>query len=253
MASLWTAKVTPEPPNATKVIADVADTGLADVGLPAPEKLAGVPMGRPQLQRNQPQPPPPHQPPPPPSPQQANNPNDSLSLMQLRRIVTEFPKIDPTSYAFTYTDTASFEEETDEWFSYNDAEYKRLGRAKDTFIKRWMKSVGKLWLEADEKQRERFVSKEVLGLNATDLRKRCKSLQTILHIILGVWDETAGRNKTSEEVDSPKPKTNASPAQVEQMKCGMTLVALAGGISVLVTVMQNAFKRLWYALLVISF
>src|ERR1035441_6708880 len=106
MASLWTAKAT-DPPHPARDIADVADTGLADVGLPAPpQQLTSVPMGRPQLQRNQPQPPPPHQPPPPPAPQQIGNPNDSLSLMQLRRIVTEFPKIDPTSYAFTYADSA---------------------------------------------------------------------------------------------------------------------------------------------------
>jgi hypothetical protein len=247
MASLWTAKAAPEPPSlSTDVadVADVADTGLADVGLPT-EKLTSTPMGRPQLQRNQPQPPPPHQPPPPPSPQQANNPQDSLSLMQLRRIVTEFPKIDPTSYAFSYADTASFEEEVDEWFSYNEAEYRRLNRARDTFDRRWKKSVNKAWLEAEQRQQREFVAKEVLGLDSIDLRKRCKSLQTILHIILGIWDESAGKNGNKENIGGPKSKTKASIAQVEQMKHGITLVAKAGGIATLVTVMQNAFKRLW--------
>lgn len=244
MASLWTVKAAPDPPAPEKDLADVADTGLADVGLPSPENLASMPMGRPQLQRNQPQPPPPHQPPPPPSPQQINNPQDSLSLMQLRRIVTEFPKIDPTSYAFTYADTASFEEEVDEWFSYNDAEYKRLNRAKDTFQRRWKKSARKSWLEAEAKEREQFVAKEVLGLNATDLRKRCKSLQTVLHIILGVWDESAGE-KPAEDFGGPKPKTKATTGQVEQIKAGIALVSQVGGIPILISVMQNAFKRLW--------
>lgn len=165
--------------------------------------------------------------------------------MQLRRIVTEFPKIDPTSYAFIYGDTASFEEEVDDWFSYNDAEYRRLLRAKDTFERRWKKFAEKSWLEANQEQREKFVEREVNGLHATDLRRRCKSLQTILHIILGVWDETAGMKAPEGEAETPKPKTKATPFQLEHMKLGIALVALAAGIGVLFDVMENAFKRLW--------
>jgi len=254
MASLWTGKAAID---SSRDISDVADTGLADVGLPAPQQQpTGIPMGRPQLQRNQPQPPPPHQPPPPPAPQ-VGNPNDSLSLMQLRRIVTEFPKIDPTSYAFAYADASSFEEEVDEWFSYNDAEYKRLQRAQDTFERRWKKFSGKPWLEETEGEQRKFVEREVNGLLATDLRRRCKSLQTILHIILGVWDETAGmkssavdteasKSKDKEnEAEAPKLRTKATPFQLEHMKLGIALVAKADGIEVLFNVMENAFKRLW--------
>jgi len=262
MASLW-SKSAPDPP---KDNADVADTGLADVGLPAPQPLASIPMGRPQLQRNQPQPPPPHQPPPPPSPQQANNPNDSLSLMQLRRIVTEFPKVDPISYAFTYSDAATFEEEIDEWFSYNAAEFKRLHRAKNTFERRWKKFSEKPWLEADDDQHMKFVKQEVEHLRYADLRRRCTGLQTVLHIILGVWNETAGMEKTQagepagkgteetgefkQEADSSKTaetetKTKATQSQLDQMKAGMLLIAEAGGIPLLYRVMQNALKCLW--------
>lgn len=233
MASLWAGKAPPDAPT-SKDVSDVADTGLADVGLPAPQPTS-VPMGRPQLQRNQPAPPPPHQPPPPPSP----NPNDSLSLMQLRRIVTEFPKVDPTSYAFTYADTATFEEEVDEWFSYNDAEYKRLQKARDTFERRWRKVSEKPWLESGDCQK--FVQREVNGLHATDLRRRCKSLQTVLHIVLGVWDETAGI-KLEEPTTT---KTKATPKHLEYMKIGIAQVAEVGGISLIFQVLQNAFKMLW--------
>ena len=201
-------------------------------------------MGRPQLQRNQPQPPPPHQPPPPPAPQ-VGNPNDSLSLMQLRRIVTEFPKIDPTSYAFTYADASTFEEEVDEWFSYNDAEYKRLQRAQETFERRWKKFSGKPWLEETEAEQRKFIEREVNGLLATDLRRRCKSLQTILHVVLGVWDETAGLEGSGSDPELATAKMKATPPQLEHMKSGITAVAMFGGISLLVQVMQNAFKRLW--------
>ena len=233
MASIWSGKAPPDTPT-SKDVSDVADTGLADVGLPAPQATS-TPMGRPQLQRNQPAPPPPHQPPPPPSP----NPNDSLSLMQLRRIVTEFPKIDPTTYAFTYADAASFEEEIDEWFSYNDAEYKRLQRARDTFERRWRKFSNKPWLESQDRQK--FVEREVNGLHATDLRRRCKSLQTVLHIVLGVWDETAGIK--SEE--ATKSRTKATPKHLENMKAGIVMVTNAGGIALVFQVLQNAFKMLW--------
>ena len=238
MASLWSAK----PADPQKDVADVVDTGLADVELPPPQPLTSVPMGRPQFQRNQPQPPPPHQPPPPPAPQQIGNPNDSLSLMQLRRIVTDFPKIDPTSYAFTYADTASFEEEVDEWFSYDDAEFKRLYRAKDTFQRRWNKFADKPWLEVGREERDRFVKREINDLHTSDLRRRCKSLQTILHIIMGVWDETAGV-RSDDEVQN---KTRAAQMQLDHMKDGILLIAEAEGIPLLYDVLRNAFARLWF-------
>jgi hypothetical protein len=183
--------------------------------------------------------------------------------MQLRRIVTDFPKIDPTSYAFTYSDTATFEEEVDEWFSYNDAEFQRLHRAKETFERRWRKFAGKAWSEADQEAREKFVKQETGGLLATDLRRRCKSLQTMLHIILGVWHETAGKaeeaveskgkeREVEEETSSsrnesvkPRPKTKATKLQLDHMKSGILLTAEAGGIKHLFQVMQDAFNRLW--------
>jgi hypothetical protein len=251
--SLWTKSSTGDA--TPKDTADVADTGLADVGLPspAPDPPTSVPMARPQLQRHQPQPPPPHQPPPPPAPQQQQqqqmlgNPTDSLSLVQLKKLVTEFPKIDPTSYTFVYADTASFEEEIDEWFSYNEAEFKRLNRAKDTFGRRWKKVSEKSWLETDREQRLNFLKKEIEGMHAADLRRRCKSLQTILHVVLGIWDETAGKK---EELDAtlskkPKNKTRATPSQIECMKENLLLLAESGGIEVVYDVMQNAFKYLW--------
>jgi hypothetical protein len=90
------------------------------------------------------------------------------------------------------------------------------------------------------------VEREVNGLRATDLRRRCKSLQTILHVILGVWDETAGLKIEDEELTKgEKWKTKATPLQLEHMKANILLVSQAGGIPLLFEVMQNAFKRLW--------
>ena len=260
---------TPDAVDSSQVNHDIADTGLADVGLPSPSPpvLGGVPMGRPQFQRNQPQPPPPHQPPPPPGPQQIGNPNDSLSLMQLRRIVNEFPKTEPLSYAFHYSDTATYEEEVDEWFSYNPAEFKRLNRAREAFERRWAKhSPAATWLEAEDSGiREVFLQDEIQGMLSEDLRKRCKSLQIILHIILGVWHETAGLKaevpqtkikdpetecvdeESSDSEEELSNKTKATKPQTTHMKAGIKAFSDAGGISILFNVMQNAFKHLWLA------
>ncbi|KAF7889152.1 hypothetical protein EAF00_009452 [Botryotinia globosa] len=249
--SLWTKPAVPDAPPPTDV-ADVADTGFADVGLPAPTPVSqastSAPTARPQLARNQPQPPPPHQPPPPPSSQQmVGNPNDSLSLMQLKKLVTEFPKVDPTSYTFVYSDTATFEEEVDEWFSYNEAEFKRLHRAKDTFQRRWKKFSAKPWTEVDGEEKLKFVEREVQGLHASDLRRRCKSLQTLLHIILGNWDENAGKKEELETFESgeKKRRTKATPSHVESMKRSISLLAESGGIKMVFEVMETAFKHLW--------
>jgi len=247
---------------------DVADTGLADVGPPAPDPpiMSGIPLGRPQFQRNQSQPPPPNQPPPPPAPQQIGNPNDSLSLMQLRRIVNEFPKAEALTYAFEYKDTATFEEEINEWFSYNPAEFKRLIRAKDTFQRRWKKGSKQSWLDAKQTEQQEFVRAEVNELHSEQLRRRCKGLQSLLHIVLGVWDETAGLRvdtfeskgkeaSRDEEVDNSTfngdlqesvDRLKATEPQCEHIRLGIELFSAAGGIPLLFQVMQDAFKRLWY-------
>lgn len=229
---------------------DVADTGLPNVELPSNPQFISFPVGRPQLQRNQPQPPPSHQPPPPPSSHQVGNPQDSLSLMQLRRIVTEFPRVEPIAYAFTYADTASYEEELEEWFSYDDVDFARLRNARDTFERRWKKSETRSWVECDIDTKKTFIQSEITGLQAADIRRRCKSLQTLWHIVLGVWHETADcsiptadGSETAAE-DAIKSKTTASKSQMEAIKGGVMLLTECGGIPQIYQLMQRAFDRL---------
>lgn len=172
--------------------------------------------------------------------------------MQLRRIVTEFPRIEPVAYAFTYADAATYEEEVDEWFTYNEAEFLRLRNAKETFERRWKKFDTRSWMDADKETQMAFIRREVTGLQATDLRRRCKSLQTLLHISLGVWDETAGIHSSAingDELDAPeKPKgrTAATAAQIESIKAGVLLVTECGGVSQIYELMRRAFDKLWY-------
>lgn len=256
MTVSWGSDNTQAPPIFKGDEADVADTGLADVALssPHPDFSTGLSAGRPQFPRNQPQLPPPHQPPPPPAAQQIGNPNDSLSLMQLRRIVTEFPRTEPIAYAFTYADTASYEEEIEEWFSYSDAEFKRLRNAQETFERRWKKFETRSWGAADKDTHEAFTKREITGLQATDIRRRCKSLQTLLHISLGVWDETAGPDNAEPDGTEPdkdaeeksKSKTVATKTQVDSIRSGVHLITECGGVAQTYELMKRAFDRLWY-------
>lgn len=248
MAGLWGTSNQQSLPGNSKDVADVADTGVADIGLPSPAAQVPPPstVGRPQLARNQPQAPPPHQPPPPPSPQNVGNPTDSLSLMQLKRIVTDFPRVEPTAYAFNYADTASYEEEIDEWFSYNDAEFVRLRRSRDTFLRRWKKQSLSSWNTAHNDSKKRFIRKELEDLESPLLGRRCKSLQSLLHIVLGNWDENAAGIPAVEPNSlKDKPKTAATKSQVEAIRNGVLLITDCGGASRIYDSMKRAFDRFW--------
>jgi hypothetical protein len=174
--------------------------------------------------------------------------------MQLRRIITEFPRTEPVAYAFTYSDTASYEEEIEEWFSYSDAEFSRLRNAQETFERRWKKFETRRWEVVDKETQETFIKRELVGLQATDLRRRCKSLQTLLHISLGVWDETAGLDTStpnsagsdSEIIGKVKAKTAATKRHVNSMRTGVHLITACGGVAQMYELMRRAFDRLWY-------
>jgi hypothetical protein len=174
--------------------------------------------------------------------------------VQLRRLVTEFPRIEPIAYTFTYADTASYEEEIEEWFSYADAEFTRLRNAQETFERRWKKFETRSWSVADQDTQEAFLKREIIGLQATDLRRRCKSLQTLLHISLGVWDETAGVENSVVDSSEPdvgakgntKGKTVATKTQVEFVRKGVVLITECGGVSQIYELLKRAFDRLLY-------
>jgi hypothetical protein len=235
----------------TKDEADIADTGLADVGLPiASAQPAPSATSRPQLLRNQQQTPPSHQLPLPPVSQSVSSATDSLSLMQLRRIVTEFPRTEAQAYAFTYEDTATYEEEVDEWFSYNDAEFLRLRRARNTFERRWKKFCDKPWRDCDPEIRKAFIKREIPDLRNSTIGRRCKSLQTIMHIVLGVWHESVGIEESSvhlERETEQKNKTTATESQLESIKSGVLLATECGCVAEVFRVLQNALDRLWYS------
>ncbi len=194
---------------------DIADTGLGDspgVGgdkntqtsedqIREQQHPANIMLpSRPQIRREQPQPPPPQQPPPPPAPVQGQSSEpstDSLSLMQLKRLVTDMPRTEPTLYAFNYADTASFPEEIEEWFSYSDEEQTGLLDSKMLFDIAWEGFREGLssperetsWQKASKKMKDRFVSSQVNKLEEVSSVVNSQRVAVLLYIALGAWGE----------------------------------------------------------------
>jgi hypothetical protein len=166
---------------------------------------------RPLLRREGSAPPPSQPPPPAPALPEMNelsgNPTDSLSLMQLRRLVTEMPRVEPTPYAFTYQDAATLPEELEEWFAYGNEEKANILRAQSSFDAEWRAYNDRAFIGDDdesldwattplEKRRE-YMAKLVSDLEEKDLAKRLRPLEALVYLCLGCWRETAGLKSTN--------------------------------------------------------
>ncbi|KAF2180216.1 protein required for hyphal anastomosis [Zopfia rhizophila CBS 207.26] len=161
--------------------------------------------------------PPPAPPAPPPD---SGQPTDSLSLMQLQRLVNELPKVEPTPYSFVYEDASSFEEELEEWFSYSVEEQAMILKAESSFAQEWgtyhgldngsAYEEGMIdWVKASSEQHKELVESLVAGVKETDPPTRLKKLEALLYILLGCWHETAGA-PTADENDDAESRPGSS-------------------------------------------
>lgn len=213
---------------------------------------------RPALRRDGSAAPPPQQPPPPAPPQQREepgNPTDPLSLIQLKRLVTDLPKLESTAYAFEYEDTRPFPEELEEWFQYIEEDRYTLLRAKQTFEEKWghgqatrvaTSDEALEWMNVKQEDRESFVAEAVQALTSSDTATRVKSLECISYIVLGTWGETAGLD---EECGDPKSNEgNAQPVDSQYSKSKLQLNWICSGAKMLcktaaVPALVNILKR----------
>ncbi|KAI4862203.1 N1221-domain-containing protein [Hypoxylon rubiginosum] len=244
MNSLWTPRAADDGADAPKAPVDVADTGIADVG-PGTGTSSTAPIRqqvvRPPLQRNQSQPNPPAE------PQPTNNqPPDSLSLAQLRRIVSEFPRSEAIAYDFEYSDTGPHAEEIDEWFVYQSWQWHRLNCVREAFDSQWEHDFAArqdeiTWDEADDEIRANFVSQALDGAKASSVNARAAAIGRLTYLVLGRWAEAAS--------SSPIEKTNirsvATPSQLAAMKSGVELIAERNGIPVIWAALRSAYEKLW--------
>ena len=177
--------------------------------VPSPPRAAS----RPILRREGSAPPPPQQAPPPAPPprqEEQKNPTDSLSLLELKRLVTDLPKLEPTAYAYEYSETRSFPEELEEWFSYTEEERYMLLRAKQTFDEKWEQAQAEQpvssdkalqWQDVCGEDRENFMIGAIHALQDPETSLRVKGLECLSYIALGVWGDTAGVEKDDKSSD----------------------------------------------------
>jgi hypothetical protein len=180
-----------------------------------------------------------HPPPLTPERDEPGNPTDSLSLMQLKRLVTDLPKLERTAYAYEYEDTRSLPEELEEWFQYTEEERYVLLRSKLTFEEKWEETratsieSGNLlgWRDAGAAARKEFTVHALRGLASHDISVRVKSLECLSYIALGVWGETAGRDEVHSEFNTHD--GGMKPLDVEYGKSTVQIEWIFGGAKLL--------------------
>ncbi|KJZ80566.1 hypothetical protein HIM_00416 [Hirsutella minnesotensis 3608] len=277
MNALWPSRASSEAPDASKPTGDVADTGeVADIG---PESGLGTeqvekppvppPPTRPGLARNSFQ----SGPPPPPLPagpaqgrgkqpqqplssqlqqlqqqqqqqqqQQPPAPTDSLSLLQLRRIVAEVNRADPIAYDFSYLDMGPHTDEIEEWFVYQFWQWVRLNAAQKAFEWHWNHESGgsHAWEDADHDTRARFVQAAIAGVQSNDAALRSASIGKLVYLVLGRWGDTAMPNLTTDAPDSV-----ASASQLKAIKAGVDSLTSLGGLPVIWDALRSCFELHW--------
>ncbi len=238
-----------------------------DGAAPATSRTTQAKNTRPVLRRDGSAPPPPSQPPPPAPPLDENHdvPPDSLSLPQLKQLVSQFPKVEQRAYAFQYADAQPFAEEIEEWFQYSKQDGNMILSAKDTFEQKWrsfsethrgLAEQDVSWLDVSEQLRRNILLSALSSLDHSDRFTRVESLEVIFYILAGVWATTAGlerheeTEKQSVDEDSDSP---INPVQLEWMHKGADLLLECSGLQRL----QDYIKRVFaegnderYALLV---
>jgi hypothetical protein len=239
---------------------DVADTGeVAEDVIPGSEEpseesryrapASPAPPSRPILQRNamqaaaaaaQPAPPAPD---PPQSTAVEAAPTDSLSLLQLRRIVAEVHRAEPLAYDFEYSDMGPHAEEIDEWFAYQFPQWVRLNAAQRAFEWHWENELDshKDWDDADNDTRTRFIQAAIAGVQSNDAAQRSASIGKLVYLVLGRWGDTAMPNA----VDGDS-RSVASISQLQAIKAGVECLTSLEGLPVIWDALRNTFELQWY-------
>ncbi|CAK7272019.1 Factor arrest protein 11 [Sporothrix epigloea] len=208
-----------------------------------------------------------------PAPQPPQQPLDSLSLSQLRRLASEFPRNEPITYSYTYEDMGDFDEEIDEWFSYQVLQWVRLNQAHQHFESRWQRLVqhskpnGRqshdrepdqgapegeepeneiTWDTADAETQESFVSALLSDLWEEEQcrSQRSEVIGCFVYIVLGRWGSSAyGRDP--EAKSSLAARTVARPRQLDAIKSAVALITKLGGFPILWKSLREAFDPFW--------
>ena len=179
-------------------------------------------------------------------------PTDSLSLQQLRRLVTDMPKLGPQAYAYEHADTRSFAEEIEEWFPYSEEERYMLLRGKEAFetrLERWAPE-GRKWVDVTDGERDEFARAVSEEMEQED--DEVEAVECLGYLAMGCWGDTAGMEKEaaadSESAHLEKAAWGGIPAeqyqkskeQIDWMRKGCQSLARSRSVQKLFNVLRKA-------------
>ncbi|KAJ3473552.1 hypothetical protein NLG97_g10247 [Lecanicillium saksenae] len=199
-------------------------------------------------------------------------PTDSLSLAQLRKIVSEVNRPEQAAYDFVYADMGPHAEEIDEWFMYQFWQWVRLSSAQKAFEWHWnQETTGSnsgggtggqgqnevAWEDADHDTRTRFVQAAIAGVQSNDAALRSASIGKLVYLVLGRWGDTAMPNTAAapdedDEQDGDGATRSKGPGrsiasimQLQAIKAGVECLASLEGLPVVWEALRHAFELHW--------
>ncbi|KAI8164171.1 Striatin-interacting protein 1 [Colletotrichum sp. SAR 10_70] len=177
----------------------------------------------------------------PPAPADQPQPTDSLSLLQLRRIVAEFSRGEPVAYDFVYSDMGSHDEEIDEWFVYQFWQWVRLNAAQRAFEWQWQHEydIQTSWEETDYETRAKFTRDALGGLQVREPAQRSASIGKLLYLVLGRWGDTSTPATVGDG------RSAASSPQLEAIRSSITFLTSLNGIATVWEAVQNCLNVFW--------
>ncbi|MCJ1312057.1 Factor arrest protein 11 [Agyrium rufum] len=221
---------------------------IDEIANPSLRKRPAPPPMRPLLRREGSAPRPPDQPPPPAPLPDENTGMDSLNLGQLQRLLVPNP-VDFKTYAYTYEDARSFEEEIEEWFQYTEEDAHMILGSRDSFEDQWQQFTQEVigetrsWPTAETSFRTQFLQSLLRGMDSDNIMDRLADLETTLYLAFGAWAETSGR--TNSELDKHMKEENTSEkyrlysTQVHWMYKNCRELAELGFVTKLYTLMES--------------
>lgn len=215
---------------------------------------------RPILRREGSAPPPPPRQPPPPAPpaQDDGQPSDSLSLAQLRNIVTNLPKLEPKAYAYSYHETRTLPEELEEWFQYTEEDRGLWEASKAAFQLAFkdfdlesdeQREEGMNWMTLPVELKKRFVSQQLQETKETHTESDGRSLLAIAYIAMGSWLELSDQardevsSKEVSELEPPNDKYRIASSQLKQIREAAGLLCEAGAVNILFGVIRTTCEQ----------
>ncbi|KAK6510700.1 Factor arrest protein 11 [Arthrobotrys conoides] len=112
---------------------------------------------------------------------------DSLSLSQLKKLVTEMPKQKQIEYAFKYSDTDTLQNEIEEWFPYTEAERQLVLACKRQFQRIYTEVP---WTRSSAVRKRKCLNRLVEYIESSSQDQRIEALLSICYVAQGVYGET---------------------------------------------------------------